>query len=170
VVFLSGMCSRRARDRTATAVRFSRIPMPRASVPLSTNDRRISSSARVHGLVANRPTSVISPSPSVRLWHDCKTSFDRSFKYGFEPGLCQQFVGRAERRVFSPLRLWPGIGQSRRGHCVSRAQFLAPSRPFDVLPEAIHGFFFNPISTSRRMASAIPGRSSCDLAQALIGF
>src|SRR5258708_2064949 len=60
------MFSLLARDRTATAVRFSWFPITRASTPRSANDRRISSSSGVHGLVANRPISVISPSPSAR--------------------------------------------------------------------------------------------------------
>jgi hypothetical protein len=62
--FLTRMFSLLARDRTASAVRFNRFPIPRASTPFSANDRRISSSAGVHGLVANRPVSVISPLPS----------------------------------------------------------------------------------------------------------
>ncbi len=51
VVFFRMMFSLLARDRTATAVRFSCLPITRASTPLSANDRRISSSAGVHRLV-----------------------------------------------------------------------------------------------------------------------
>src|SRR5258708_12608381 len=58
-----------ARDRTATPVRFSWLPISRGSTPLSANDRRTSSSAGVQGLAANRPVSVISPSPSASALH-----------------------------------------------------------------------------------------------------
>src|SRR5258707_2617376 len=63
------MFSLPARDRTATSVRSSWLPIIRAPTPLSANDRRVSSSAGVHGLVANRPGSLISPSPSASPPH-----------------------------------------------------------------------------------------------------
>ena len=57
----NGTASLLARDRTATAVRFNWLPISRASTPRSANDRRISSSSGVHGLVANRSGSITSP-------------------------------------------------------------------------------------------------------------